>query len=175
MVGAVSIASSADLPSALFDVLAHVAAGANGVDLTLPDGISPGERLDLVNQLAEAADTKVYVRTDGPMAVGDHTLILPWGSGRVRSGLRVIRDIGIDHAGGAPDPAAPWPGSGDGIRTLVSTVGFADLSDAALMGLASLASFRGVDAISTDRVGVVRRVVDTLAPVAPTQGVTSCR
>lgn len=181
VLGTVFIASAAELPAALFETLAHVSVGADGIDLSIGTAAKPGEQLAVADQLAEAADTSVFLRSEMPMAVGAHTLILPIEAGRVRSTVNVVRDLGVDGRGGVLDPealAAAWPEVGEDDAVLVRTVGFRDLGDAGLMGLSSLACNRNVAAVSTDRVRIVRRVVDTLAPLTPTtstSGGAPCR
>lgn len=170
VLGAVVVRSGEDLSEALFDILAHVSCGADGIDLTLPASLAPGDRLVVANQLAAATGAALYIRTDAPMAVADHTLILAATIGRPRASLKVVYDIGSDQGGALPDSSmveASWPSVDDARCLLLSTVGFRGLSDAELMGLASAASTRGLAAMSTDRVRIVRRVVDTLAPLSP--------
>ena len=181
VLGAVVVGSGDALGQALFDVLAHVSCGADGIDLTLPASLPPGDRLAVANQLAEASGVALYLRADAPMAAGDHTLILSAVAGRLRASVNVVFDVEIDQLGAAPDSSevtAAWPLVADERALLVSTAGFNALSDAALMGIASAASTRGLTAVSTDRVRIVRRVVDTLAPLLPraaSGGVASCR
>jgi len=172
----VVVVGSANLAGALFESLAHVSDGADGIDLTLPSELAPGERLAAADQLAEAAGVSVFLRSDVPMAGGEHTLILSLPAAHLRAGARVVYDIGFDLAeadqiGAAPVVAsAAWPSIDDEGPLLVSTAGFSDLSDGALMGIASAASARRVAAVSTDRPRIVRRVVDTLAPLEPKPG-----
>lgn len=181
VLGAVVVRSSEDLAEALFEILAHVSSGADGIDLTLPGSLAPGDRHAVAHELLEATGTALYIRTDLPMAASDHTLILSATAKRPRASTIVVYDVGIDKVGSlrdVPDVAASWPSADDERPLLLSTVGFRGLSDAALMGLASAASERGFTAMSTDRVRIVRRVVDTLAPLtprAPSGGVASCR
>jgi len=178
VLGFVSVGSVDDLAGSLFSALAHVAGGADGIDLMLPAALAPAERLSVADQLAEATGTSLYLRTETPMAGGKHALILSAGAGRLRASADVFYDVGIDQPGASADEVIDaWPPL-DERSLLLSTVGFRDVSDAALIGLASAASARGVAAISTDRVRIVRRVVDTLAPLipkVPTAGVTACR
>jgi len=178
VLGFVSVGSVDDLAGALFNALAHVAGGADGIDLMLPAALAPAERLAVADQLAEATGTSLYLRTETPMAGGKHALILSAGAGRLRASADVFYDVGIDQRGASADEVIDaWPPL-DERSLLLSTMGFRDLSDAALIGLASAASARGVAAVSTDRVRIVRRVVDTLAPLTPKvpkAGVTACR
>ena len=173
VLGVVVVRSGDDLAAALFEALAHVSNGADGIDLTLPAALSPGERLAVADQLAEATSAAFYLRTDVPMACGEHTLIVSATADRLRASVKVVYDIGFD-----PSEADTWPPLDDERSFLISTVGLDDSSDASLMGLASAASARGVAAVSTDRARIVRRVVDTLAPLypkVPNAGETSCR
>ena len=181
VLGAVVVESGDDLGEALFDVLAHVSSGADGIDLTLPASMPPGDWLAAADQLAEAARTSLYLRAGAPMAAANHTLILAAVAGRLRASSNVVFDVGLDQLGIAPDSpevVAAWPAIADERALLVATAGFSALSDAALMGIASAASTRGFTAVSTDRVRIVRRVVDTLAPLLPraaSGGAVPCR
>lgn len=180
VLGAVVVRSGDQLAEAMFDVLAHLSDRADGIDLELPPDMGPIDRLGCANQLAETTGAKLFLRSAAPMAASKHTLILSSSTGRVRAGADVIHDLGLDQFGVAADServADAWPAVDDDRATVVSTAGFDDLSDAALMGLASAASARGVSAISTNRVRIVRRVVDTLAPLTtrpPSRGVAPC-
>lgn len=179
VLGFVALRSVDEASAALFEALAHVSNGADGIDLSLPAALTPGERLVVADQFAEATGTPLYLRTDVPMAAGKHTLIVSATAGRLRSGLHAIYDIGLDQSETSmQDAVGAWPALDDDRSLLVSSVGFAHSSDAALMGLASAASARGLAAISTDRPRIVRRVVDTLAPLYPkvsNAGASSCR
>lgn len=180
VLGVVAVRSGEELTEALFDALAQLSEGADGIDLLLPPTVGPIDRLAIADQLADTSGAALFLRSDAPMAAGSHTLILS-GLGRVRPGANVIHDIGIDQLDAAADSplvAAAWPEADDKRSTLMSTIGFAELSDAALMGLASGASTRGIAAVSTNRVRIVRRVVDTLAPLTPrppSRGMAPCR
>lgn len=182
VLGAVVVETNDELAEALFDVLAHLSAGADGVDLTLPLS-PPGELLAAANQLADATGATLYLRTDAPMAAGDHHVIFSAAhetSGRMHWSANTVFDLGLDRLGAAAHSLGvldAWPTRDDERSLLLSTVGFAELSEGALIGLASAASMRGINAISTDRVRMVRRVVDTLAPLSPrfpSAGVTPC-
>ncbi len=178
VLGAVEVRTGDDLADALFAALAHLSNGADGIDLTLPAAWSPAERLPVADQFAEATGVALYLRTEVPMACGVHTPIVSATVSRLRASLKAMYDIGLDATSGDSIECSPaWPEHGDERSLLLSTTGFADLGDAALMGLASAASVRGISAVSTDRPRIVRRVVDTLAPLcstAPNAGETSC-
>ena len=184
VLGAVAVTSDEAFADGLFEALAHVSNGADGIDLTLPPSLTPGERLAAADQLAEATGAAMYLRTDVPMACGEHTLIVSAAAGRLRASLKVMYDAGWGGASGdSSELGVAWPALDEARSMVVSTAGIAGLSDAGLsdaglMGLASAASERGVAALSTDRVRIVRRVVDTLAPLysnAQNAGEAPCR
>lgn len=181
VLGVVVVRSGDQLAEAMFDALAHLSEGADGIDLSLPKAMGPVDRLGCADQLAETTGADLYLRSEAPVAAWRHTLILLESTGRVRASSNVMHDLGLDQLGVGAETArvaGAWPAANDERSTLVSTVGFTDLSDAGLMGVASAASVRGIAAVSTNRVRIVRRVVDTLAPLTPrppTRGMAPCR
>lgn len=169
-----AVTAGQDAAATLFEMMAAVSEGADGIDLDLPVEVGPAERLSLADQLADASGADLYLRSSLPMAAGRHRVIRS--ADDARPG-RALFDIGLDLLGQTPSEAvADWQRVDDDRSLLLSTVGFGTddssrtlssrtLSDAALMGLATFACVAGLDAVSTDRVRIVRRVVDTLAPV----------
>ena len=159
VLGAVVVRDAADLPDALFTSLAHAAAGADGLDLTLPLSASPSEQAAAADQLAEATGLVCYLRIDRPVGVTSHTMILP-STAQARRSANVVFDIAV----AAPETAEfDWPAASE-TRSMLLTAG-AQHTDGQLIGLATVACHRRLAAISTDRVRMVRRVVDTVASI----------
>lgn len=178
VLGAVVLQSTQSLADVLFDVLAHLAEGADGIDLRFPTEMSPPECQAVADQLADTSGTTIHVRSLTPFASVRHPLVLPIGGARLRPGRTVVYDIGVDQLGASPgsaEVAHAWPPADDERPLLLSTTGFVGLDDGALIGLVTAASVRCFAAVSTDRVRIARRVVDVLAPIVRTGGVQTCR
>lgn len=174
-----------DLGSSVIEAVAAAGAGATGIDLSIRDPLTAVESgLAVADELADTSGLHVYLRAAGPLAPGRHTRICPPGSrSSERSEPRASRplgdcivDLGIDRVGLPPaaiELASYWPADGDrrsGDRFMISTLGFEAALDAEVMALATLASLRGAVAITTDRIRIVRRVVDTMAAVLDARG-----
>lgn len=166
ILGIIVVGAASDLPAALFNSLAYAAAGADGIDLTLPPSTPAVEWVAAAGQLAEASGLTCYLRAERPMAVGEHSLILS-SEVRARPSTRVVFEIAMAGRGSTE---VIWPNAGEG-RSMLLTLG-PRLTDGELMGLAAAASERHLAAISTDRVRMARRVVDTLAAVDAARGAT---
>lgn len=166
-----SVALGSDIGSTMFEVMSAVAEGADGIDLSFPDGLAPTERLWVADQLVDASGIDLYLRSSLPMSSGRHTLILPLDGTRTRRIGSAVFDVGVD----GPDQAPEWRWPDDDRPLLVSTGWLEPTNDASIMGLVTVATSKGVAAISTGRVRTVRRVVDTLAPVLAAEGAAECR
>ncbi len=165
MLSPIVLTSAADLGEAVVDAVAAAGAGATGIDLSFEIAdLAVAHGREAADRIAESADLDVFIRSELPLAPGSHTTIRTTPG---RPGLRAVVDLEIDRLGFGPaseEVASSWP-AGEGSASLISTLGFDDLSDAELMALATVATVRRTAAITTDRPGIVRRVVDTVNAV----------
>ncbi len=161
----VIVTSPEDLGDAIVAAVAAAGAGATGIDLSFESAdVAVAAGSAAADQIADTCNLDVYIRSDLPFADHDHTLIR---STPGHPGIDAVVDLQIDRLGLGPASdavAESWP-VGEGRACMISTLGFDDLSDAELMALATVATVRGSAAITTDRPGVVRRVVDTVSAV----------
>ncbi len=168
------VTSADDAGPAVVEALAAKGAGATGIDLSFgPDELAVAAGRMIADRIVEQTELDVFIRTDLPMAAGVHNTIRTAGRRpQARPGLGTmgrtdVADIQLDHLGAGPASdavASGWPDETDQ-PFMISTLGFGELSDAELMALATVATVRDVAAITTDRPGIVRRVVDTVTAV----------
>lgn len=157
----------------VFDAATAASAGADGIDLHLPDPQRAlGSGLALADELAATSGLAVFLRSVVPIAPGGHRRIVALSDAASARSNDVI-DLEVDRLGARPDHADVArrlsPSTIEAVAgstpVLVSTAGFSRLSEGELMALATIAAVREVAAVTSHEVKIVRRVVDTVAAV----------